>query len=311
MEKINEHDRMEKSESQFDWKDYENLIHKIYTELEPDLDVRKNDYIQGRESGKKRQIDISIRSRIAGHKILIIVQAKKLKRQAGIKEIGEFDAVIRDVQATRGIFICHSGFTKSVKEYAKNLKIDLCTAHDASKQDWQTKIEVPVIKKSIKITLNIQHSYIPMTDMTINGFHIPFPEDSFSAFIQAWERDDIPKSPGQHTFNFEPDGLDFNKDLITFKSKIEYTVEHRHHFKFFIPTDYRGLKDYVTNHFNPSYISFNEHIPYLNDGTWKYIKSPEEISINTRYLNIEIIDVSFLKKKMIRVIWEDLPEDDS
>jgi hypothetical protein len=51
---------MEKSESQFDWKDYENLIHKIYTELEPDLDVRKNDYIQGKESGKKRQIDISI-----------------------------------------------------------------------------------------------------------------------------------------------------------------------------------------------------------------------------------------------------------
>jgi hypothetical protein len=42
---------MEKSESQFDWKDYENLIHKIYTELEPDLDVRINDYIQGKESG--------------------------------------------------------------------------------------------------------------------------------------------------------------------------------------------------------------------------------------------------------------------
>jgi hypothetical protein len=69
-------------------------------------------------------------------------------------------------------------------------------------------------------------------------------------------------------------------------------VEYRHHFKFFVPNDYRGLKDYVTNHFNPSHVSFHEHIPYLNDGTRKYIKSPEEISINTHYLNIEIMDVS-------------------
>nr|WP_121270871.1 hypothetical protein [Pedobacter schmidteae] len=85
---------MTKAKKQFDWKDYEDLIHQIYTELEPAADVRKNDFIQGKDTGTKRQIDISIRSNIAGHKILIIVQAKKLKKPADINIVGEFDAVI-------------------------------------------------------------------------------------------------------------------------------------------------------------------------------------------------------------------------
>lgn len=300
---------MEKEKRQFDWKDYEDLIHKIYTELEPSSEVRKNDFIYGNNTKTKRQIDISIRSKIAGHNILMIVQAKKLKKPADVNIVGEFEAVIRDVQAARGILICHSGFTKSAREYAKNLKIDLCTAHDASKQDWQTKIEVPVIKNSIKVEMKILHSYIPMGNTSINGLHIPFPEDSFNAFMEAWENGTIPKSPGKHYYDFDPGELDFSKDLITFKSRIEYTITHRHHFKFFIPTDYRGLKDYITNHFNPSSITFHEHIPYLNDGTWKYIRSPKEISLYTRYLNIEIMDISFLKRKQLKMIWQDQEED--
>lgn len=306
---MSEKTSVKKTKTQFEWKDYEDLIHKIYTELEPNSEVRKNDFIYGRNTKAKRQIDISIRSKIAGHKILMIVQAKKLKKPADMNVVGEFEAVIRDVQAARGILICHSGFTKRAKEYAKNLKIDLCTAHDASEQNWQTKIEVPVIKNSVKVDMKIQHSYIPMGNIAINGLHFPFPEDSFNAFMEAWENHTIPKSPGTHYFDFDPGELDFSMDLITFKSRIEYTVTHRHHFKFFVPIDYRGLKDYITDHFNPSYIEFHEHIPYLNDGTWKYISSPEEISLNTRYLNIEVMDISFLKRKQVKLVWEDLEED--
>lgn len=296
---------MQKENKQFDWKDYETLIHKIYTELEPNADVKKNDFIYGKNTNTKRQIDISIRTKIAGHNILIIVQAKKLKKPADVNIVGEFESVIRDVQAARGILICHSGFTKKAKEYAANIKIDLCTAHDASQQDWQTKIEVPVIKTSIKIDLKIQHSYIPMGNISLTGIHIPFPEDSFNSFMQAWEEGSIPKTPGKHYFDFDPGELDFSKEFITYKSRIEYIVKHRHHFKFFIPIDYRGLKDYVTNNFNPSYIEFNEYIPYLNDGSWRYIKSPSEVTLNTKYLNIEIMDISFLNKKLINMIWED------
>ncbi len=52
-------------------------------------------------------------------------------------------------------------------------------------------------------------------------------------------------------------------------------------------------------------MTFTESIPYLNDGTWKYVNNPKEISINTKYLDIEIIDIGFLKRKLLNIAWED------
>lgn len=79
---------MQKENKQFDWKDYETLIHKIYTELEPNAHVKKNDFIYGKNTNIKRQIDISVKTKIAGHNILIIVQAKKLKKPADVNIVG-------------------------------------------------------------------------------------------------------------------------------------------------------------------------------------------------------------------------------
>jgi hypothetical protein len=59
-------------------KPYEQLVYKIYKELEPLADVRFNDYIEGHVSQTKRQIDVSVRVNIAGSEIPMIVQAKDL-----------------------------------------------------------------------------------------------------------------------------------------------------------------------------------------------------------------------------------------
>jgi len=302
---------MPKEKKQYDWEDYEALIHKIYTELEPSMQVRKNDHIMGHNSKTERQIDISIRQKIAGHEILLIIEAKKLKRPADLEVIDKFSAVIEDVQASKGILICHSGFTKNAKISAAQQKIDLCSAHEASKIDWQKEIQVPVIKNSIRVDIKIKHSFIPMGQVGVNGLEIPFPEDSFNAFLSAWENDQIPKTPGNHSYEFKPESLDFNQANITLESTIEYRVTHRHHFKFFVPVDYRGLHDYLSETFRPSFMAFREDIPYLDDGTWKYIKDPKEVSINSLYLNIEIIDIGFLKKKLMRMAWTDPGRRDS
>lgn len=296
---------MPKEKKQFDWKDYEALIHKIYTELEPNMQVKKNDHIMGRNSKTERQIDLSIRQKIAGHEILVIIEAKKLKRPADLEVIDKFSAVIDDVEASKGILICHSGFTKNAKVSAAAQKIDLCSAHDASKIDWQKEIQVPVIKNSIKVDLKIKHTFLPLGNITTNGVEIPFPEDSFNAFMSAWENDQIPKTPGNHSYEYKPESLNFDQKNVTLKSIIEYKVSHRFHFKFFIPVDYRGLQDYLSETFRPSFMAFKEDIPYLDDGTWKYIKDPKEISINSLYLDVEIMDIGFLKRKLIRMAWKE------
>ncbi|HEY1020480.1 MAG TPA: restriction endonuclease [Sediminibacterium sp.] len=289
------------------WKEYEDLIYRIYKELEPVGDVRINDSILGIESNTKRQIDISIRKNIAGHEILIIIQAKNLKRSVDLTIIGEFDSVIRDVRASKGILICNKGFTKQVKEYAQKRKIDICTAHDASNIDWQTEIQIPVIKKNTKVSVTIRHRSVILEEGDISGIEMPYPIEAFSKFLKAWEDDKLDKTPGTHIYNLERESIKIPIKSMPLQSHIEYTVQDRYHFKFFIPTDYRGIKDYITQNFTPSFIEFKETIPYLNDGTWKYIADPSEVSLSTSHLQIEIISLDFFKKQLVRTYWAKNP----
>jgi len=76
-------------------KEFEQLVYNIYKELEPHADVRWNDFIEGNDSKIQRQIDISIRSEVAGHKILIIIQAKDQKRPADVNIVGELKIVVQ------------------------------------------------------------------------------------------------------------------------------------------------------------------------------------------------------------------------
>lgn len=290
-----------------DWQSYEELIFQIYRELDPVADVKINDQILGLETQTTRQIDVSIRSNIAGHEILMIVQAKNHKKPADIKIVGEFDSVIRDVRASKGILICSAGFTRTAKEYAKRLKIDLYTAHDASKVNWQTEIQIPVIKKSITIEVKIQHHYAVMKPGSTDHMNIPFPEEAFNIFMDKWQNDEIPKDEGSHYLELEREAIQLNENLFPLKNGVAYNVKTRHHFKFFVPNDYRGLRDYITEKFKPTFMTFSEPIPFMNDGTWKYLEKPNDVPLNMFHLDIEILDVSMLKNKRIRLLWKDKP----
>ncbi len=128
-----------------DWLDYQKLAAEIYTELENNAVVTHDEKIRGIESGTDRQIDVSIRTNVAGHDLLIIVQTKDLSRPADVNIVGEFNAVIRDVRAAKGVLICSAGFTKKAIAYGRNLGIDLCTAHDARHRKWAIDLRVPLL----------------------------------------------------------------------------------------------------------------------------------------------------------------------
>ncbi len=290
-----------------EWKEYEDLIYRIYKELEPLGKVTKNDSIQGTDSGIPREIDISLRTKVANHEILMIIEAKKTKRPVTQQVIDGFKSVIQDVRAAKGIIICNSGFTKAVKENAKKYGIDILSAHDASKIDWQTEIQIPVIKKNIKVKMTIQNHFKPIKATTINGIEIHIPMNAFQEFVNKWEADVIPKTPGKHYIPLDTSKIPVDKEKWTFKLGIQYEVEHRYHWKYFIPKEYRGLRDYISKKFTPSFMSFSESIPLLDDGTWTYIKDPSTLAIDSLSLNMEIIDIDFLKEKKIRFLWTHNP----
>src|SRR6266487_3446785 len=103
------------------WQDYEKMVARIYQELEPLATVTHDDKIIGKESKIERQIDVSIRAKVAGHEILIIVQAKDYKKRPDINVVGEFALVIKDVGASKGILVSNVGFTEGARNLARSL----------------------------------------------------------------------------------------------------------------------------------------------------------------------------------------------
>lgn len=144
-------------------KEYEMLIEQMYRSLAPNSLVTLDDYIYDSRAQTKRQIDVSIRYKFAGVNHLIIVQAKDYKRKADIAVVDQFQQVIEDVNANKGILICSKGFSKTAITKAKNYGMECLSIHSALKKNWETLLKIPVRKTvhefglELNIGLNIAH----------------------------------------------------------------------------------------------------------------------------------------------------------
>ena len=127
------------------WLEYQELAASVYAALERNAVVKHDDKILGTKTKTLRQIDVSIRFSVAGHDVLIIVQAKDLARPADVNVVGEFASVIADVQASKGVLICSGGFTDAATTYAAAENIDLCSVHDAANPKWALDLRIPLL----------------------------------------------------------------------------------------------------------------------------------------------------------------------
>jgi len=125
--------------------EYELFIFEKLERLYPNAEVRHDDHIVGSESGISRQIDVSVRQRVADEDVLYIVSCKDTASPADITVIGEFSAVIQDVKASKGFLLCSSGFAKTNYRYAQSKGIELLTIEDAQSDRWHIDIEIPLV----------------------------------------------------------------------------------------------------------------------------------------------------------------------
>lgn len=141
------------------WKRFEKLGARMIATLSPGAQVVYNDSIRGRLSETDRQIDVSIRSHNGGSEHLAIVQCRDYKGPLDVNAVGEFDSVIRDVGASRGIMISVHGWTQSARTYARALGIDLLRLVDAENKVWAEYFgDTPVtFKQVVKAPTLVSH----------------------------------------------------------------------------------------------------------------------------------------------------------
>ncbi|RZB31396.1 MAG: hypothetical protein AEth_00726 [Candidatus Argoarchaeum ethanivorans] len=118
-------------------KNFENLVAKIEKAFAGPAEVKQNDYLLDFTTGKKRQVDITIRSKVAEYLILIIVECRDHKKPVGSGYIEEICTKRDCVRADKTVIVSSSGFSKPAIQKAKNFGITLLNIEDANNFPWQ------------------------------------------------------------------------------------------------------------------------------------------------------------------------------
>lgn len=121
----------------------EQLVQKIQQQLAPKAQVSHNVHMQGRHTGRKRQVDVLVYEKVGQYDINIVIDCKDYKKPIDVKGVEEFAGLLDDVGAQKGVLVCPSGFSEAAKIRAKGLQIDLYSPIDTDPHKWQVNPFIP------------------------------------------------------------------------------------------------------------------------------------------------------------------------
>lgn len=267
-------------------KEYEDFVYKIFSEYFKGFTLKQNDRIKGNESGRLREIDISIRGTIANEKILMVVQAKDYKNhKADLNTLGTFSSAIKDIGASKGFLVCSSGFATSNSQYARTLGIELLSVEDIESKKWKPIIDIPVIfiyyDISYKINIPITMEQLGQMLSINHEDKFNFSADGGKTFLHINDHITNLLKAGKLTFTEKKEIIfDVPIRLTKFPSidlpSVSLTTEPKKNtfLKYIKPDEYRGIKDHLNKTFIPTTFKIS-NIPLKLDSSFIRIEENE------------------------------------
>lgn len=97
---------------------FEEAVAAVQSLLDPSATVLHNQRLRDRV-GHRRQFDVVIRARAAGHDVLGVIECKDLSRRVGSPEVNAFADKARNVNANIILMVSRQGFTTPALELAR------------------------------------------------------------------------------------------------------------------------------------------------------------------------------------------------
>ena len=94
--------------------------------------IRSPEYVVGRRSGQRREVDVSIRGRLGSAEIFVAVECRDRSVIQGLDWIEQVKSKQDDVGASRMVVVCSSAFTEPAIRAAEALGISLRTLSEIS-----------------------------------------------------------------------------------------------------------------------------------------------------------------------------------
>ena len=189
------------------WRRFEKLVAKVQKELSPNAIVTHDDHIKGYESETPRQVDITVKQKIGQYDILIAIDCKDYQIPVDVKDIEEFEGLIKDIRANKGVMVAANGFTETAKLVGEKAGLNLYRLIDTEKHEWQTYVSIPVVcnfrgvKKYQFVLPETVVEFLPSTDpndIIISDLTHKKSINLVNLFKVRWNSGELPYEPGNY-----------------------------------------------------------------------------------------------------------------
>jgi Restriction endonuclease len=145
------------------WKRFEKHIHQIHAQLIPSgAKIKYDDSIMGFDSGVERQIEITIRFRLANYDMLLVIDCKDYAEPIHVVDMGAFKSLASDVRANKAVMISTNGYTPAAITMARNAGIETRTYLDTESAIWPSVVSIPVLISNVRLDAwNVTFSSVP------------------------------------------------------------------------------------------------------------------------------------------------------
>lgn len=133
-----------------DGKPFEWLIHAIQKTVHRRATVQWNEALRDRDTGRSRQVDLTLRLTDGPTSFLAIIEVRDRSRPLGVNYVEEVNDKKRAVAADAAFLVSRSGFYKTALLKAEKLGIRTLTYEQAKANDWSGWIQArtfPIIEQ--------------------------------------------------------------------------------------------------------------------------------------------------------------------
>lgn len=161
---------------------FEDLVYTISKCLHERAIVTLDDRLPDKDTGRNRQIDISIRLKDGPTEFLAIIEARDRSRPVGIGYVEQVNSKRESVGADKAIIVSKKGFYKTALEKAKRYNIDTYSLEEALEEDWSLTFKYLKSISVHTIGSNLKIYYLDEENRIINPH---------SSVIEAIQRDGL------------------------------------------------------------------------------------------------------------------------
>ncbi len=275
-------------------REFELLVARIQQQLAPDAEVHHDVKIEGRATGRKRQVDVLVTQQVGQYEIRIVIECKDQARPVDVKGVEAFYGLLGDVGGQKGVLVCPSGFTRTAKARAEGLQIDLYSPVDTEPHKWQARVAVPAL-------CDFRSAAMSFRILNRGPYSFQMPNDFFQQnrlyddegshrgtalenAVDKWNNGEYPTEVGEHRRLPILDKVTVNTDngygkVVPVDLSVSLVVQKDLYFGQFPITELSGFKDelrggIITNAFTVGLLS-----PEDVEREWKRISDVDQAPV--------------------------------